>query len=216
MQNLKNDARASTINTGKRTSQYPWELFCFLPHSHPPPFIQRKLSFWNLGYKFSSFSSSPDPPIQVPSKHGVISHCLAFNFMRVETNPLDTCASFSQTCVCKLPPRWWMWLHSIHFHRSSVSNATRGLSFLLWTELRVASRSGLFVFTISNDSPMHIFTYICVRVSPGKYLRVKLLACKIDDDSIFWGSWANLHSYKQFLFLHNTWYYLIFKFLPIW
>lgn len=44
----------------------------------------------------------------------------------------------------------------------------------------------LFVFTITNNRLMNIFTHSRVKVSPGKfYLGEKLLVCEIDDDNIF-------------------------------
>ena len=65
-------------------------------------------------------------------------------------------------------------------------HATTYLSFLLLIDIWVASSFFFFFFlTISNDSLMNIFTHICVTVSPGKYLGIKLLACKLDDDLIF-------------------------------
>lgn len=42
-----------------------------------------------------------------------------------------------------------------------------------------------FFLTISNDIVMYIFNHICVKVSPGKYLRVKLLAWELNDDLVF-------------------------------
>lgn len=85
-----------------------------------------------------------------------------------------------------------MELYFVHFYCGMALQCVNILQciypFLLLTDIWVASRFFAFFFfflTISNDIVMYIFNHIRVKVSPGKYLRVKLLAWELNDDLVF-------------------------------
>lgn len=137
-----------------------------------------------------------------------MSPCLPLNFLLMEINSLDTCASFFQTYIFPSFLHGWsciLFIFTVVWHSSVWIYYNVFILFCCW------QTSGLlpgflpfffFFLTISNDIVMYIFNHIRVKVSPGKYLRVKLLAWELNDDLVFSkGSWIDLHSYKQLMSL---------------
>lgn len=103
------------LKNGNRALMYPlsaWErqhhrtiplrFFCFFPHSHPPSATQRKRPILKLITLFLFCLTRPTCLVS-PKKY-VITCYLVSNFMLIETNGLDTCSSFFQTCIFTLPP----------------------------------------------------------------------------------------------------------------